>query len=134
MVWNHFSIIVNKYSSGLWKLYFKGHNLNSHFILLTVYFLIFHQFILFMYFKFLIGNVMFTTHPHSKFFSPLPLFLHLRRCFWERKIDRKNKRINKSRKEEQEVLRVEVLNPMLSFWNIGALLYDIFKPQLRDNL
>lgn len=51
-----------------------------------------------------------------------------------REEDRKNKRLNKSRKEEQEVLCVEVLNSMLSFWNIGALLYDIFKPQLRDNL
>lgn len=32
------------------------------------------------------------------------------------------------------MLCVEVLNFIVSFWNIGVLLFDAFKPHLKDNL
>lgn len=131
MVWDHFSIIVTKYSSGLWKLYFKGHNPNSHFISFVYsLFLKFSPIYTFVYFKFLVRHyIIFTTLTHSKFFFLIPLFVRLRRCFWERKIDRWTKVERQSRK--CCVLKFYI--PCFYFGTL-VLLFDAVIPRLRASV
>lgn len=52
----------------------------------------------------------------------------------EKDIHTDEMRLNKNRKVEQEVLCVEVLNPMVSLWNSGVLLFDAPKSHSRDYL